>query len=78
MTPTEDPGARPGRNRPGRPRRGNTAPAMITRGLAILVAVAILMIGGLIGYIARGGPDAPTDLTLITDIPTVTVTVPAR
>jgi hypothetical protein len=48
---------------------------MVTRGMAIVFAVAALIIGGLIGYAARGGPDQPAELQVTTPLPVVTVTV---
>ncbi len=53
----------------GRPR------GTVTRGMAILVAVITLIIGGLIGYVARGGPDQPAELQMTAPLPVVTVTV---
>jgi len=50
---------------------------MVRRSVAITVAVATLIVGGLLGYLARGGPDVPTQLQVVTDLPTVTVTVSA-
>ena len=54
---------------------GGRQPGMVTRGMAIVFAVAALIIGGLIGYAARGGPDQPADLQVTTPLPVVTVTV---
>ncbi len=54
-----------------------TQPGMVRRSVAITVAVATLIVGGLLGYLARGGPDAPTQLQVVTDLPAVTVTVSA-
>jgi len=61
-------GERPGPERP---------PGTVRRSMAIAVAVATLIIGGVIGYFAAGGPDAPTELQVVTNLPAVTVTVPA-
>jgi hypothetical protein len=47
----------------------------VSRTVAILVAVATLIIGGLIGYVARGGPDQPSELQITQPLPVVTVTV---
>ncbi len=58
-------GDRPG----GRPR------GMVTRGVAILLVAAGIIIGGLVGYVARGGPDQPTELQVTTPLPVITVTV---
>jgi hypothetical protein len=49
----------------------------VRRGAAIAVALATLILGGIIGYFAAGGPDAPTELQVVTNLPAVTVTVPA-
>jgi len=64
--------ARGERSGPQRP------PGTVRRGAAIAVAIATLIIGGIIGYFAAGGPDAPTDLQVVTNLPAVTVTVPAE
>jgi hypothetical protein len=48
---------------------------MIRRSVAIAIAVATLIVGGLLGYVARGGPDAPSELTITQPLPTVTITV---
>lgn len=45
--------------------------------LATTIAVAALIVGVLVGYVAHGGPDPPSTLRVVTDLPTVTVTVPA-
>jgi hypothetical protein len=58
----EDPGGRP--------------PDTVRRTTAILLAVATLVAGGVIGYVARGGPDQPSELRITQPLPTVTVTVP--
>ena len=53
-------------------------------GVAIIVgtpAVAVawgsvaLVIGGVLGYVARGGPDPPAEIQVTTPVPVVTVTV---
>lgn len=49
---------------------------MVRRSVAVMIAVATLVVGGLLGYAARGGPDAPSELTITQPLPTVTVTVP--
>ena len=54
---------------------GGTAPGMVRRSVAIAIALATLVVGGLLGYVARGGPDAPAELTITQPLPTVTVTV---
>lgn len=51
--------------------------AMVRRWVAVVVAVVTLIVGGVIGYFAAGGPDAPTELQVVTDLPAVTVTVQA-
>ena len=61
-------GERPGPQRP---------PGTVRRSVAIIIAVATLIIGGVLGYLAGGGPDAPTQLQVVTNLPAVTVTVPA-
>ena len=48
---------------------------MVRRSVAIAIAIATLIVGGLLGYVARGGPDAPAELTITQPLPTVTVTV---
>lgn len=50
---------------------------MVRRWVAVVIAVATLVLGGVIGYFAAGGPDAPTELQVVTDLPAVTVTVQA-
>ena len=55
---------------------GGRMPAMVRRSVATIIAVATLVVGGLLGYVARGGPDAPSELTITQPLPTVTVTVP--
>ncbi len=47
----------------------------VSRTVALLIAVATLIIGGLIGYVARGGPDQPDQLQVTQPVPVVTVTV---
>lgn len=47
----------------------------VSRTAAILLAVATLIIGGLIGYVARGGPAQPSELQITQPLPVVTVTV---
>lgn len=42
--------------------------------VAVVIALATLVIGGVLGYVAAGGPDQPTQLQVVTDIPAVTVT----
>ncbi len=54
---------------------GGKAPGMVRRSVAIAIAVATLIAGGLLGYVARGGPDAPAELIITQPLPTVTVTV---
>lgn len=54
---------------------GGREPGTVSRTVAILIAVATLIIGGLIGYVARGGPDQPSELQLTQPLPVVTVTV---
>ena len=54
---------------------GGREPGTVSRTVAILVAVATLIIGGLIGYVARGGPSQPDELKVTTPLPVVTVTV---
>jgi hypothetical protein len=54
---------------------GGRPPGTVTRTVAILMAVGALIIGGLIGYVARGGPDQPDQLQVTTPLPVVTVTV---
>ncbi|MGA0069561.1 MAG: hypothetical protein ACO3PB_08925 [Miltoncostaeaceae bacterium] len=54
---------------------GGRSPGMMSRGLAIALIVAALVAGGLIGYVARGGPDQPDELKVTTPLPVVTVTV---
>jgi hypothetical protein len=54
---------------------GGRPPGMIRRSVAIAIAVATLIVGGLLGYVARGGPDAPSELTITQPLPTVTITV---
>ena len=61
-------GERPGGRKPSSPRT-------VSRTAAILIAVATLIIGGLIGYVARGGPSQPDELQLTQPLPIVTVTV---
>lgn len=46
--------------------------------LALIVAVVVAFLGGAaIGYVSRGGPDDPQELTLERPVPVVTVTVEA-
>ncbi len=59
-------------DRPG----GQGGPAVVRRWVAVVIAIATLVIGGLLGYLAAGGPDQPTQLQVVTTIPAVTVTVP--
>lgn len=54
---------------------GGRPPGTVSRTLAIVLAVAALVIGGLVGYVARGGPDQPEELKVTTPLPVVTVTV---
>lgn len=54
---------------------GGREPRTVSRTVAILVAVATLVVGGLIGYVARGGPDQPDQLQITQPLPVVTVTV---
>ena len=54
---------------------GGRTPGMVRRSVAIAIAIATLIVGGLLGYVARGGPDAPAELTITQQLPTVTVTV---
>jgi len=52
-------------------------PRGVSRLKVILIALVALAVGAFIGYGAGGGPDAPTELQLVTTLPAVTVTVPA-
>lgn len=54
---------------------GGRAPGTMSKGLAIALIVVALVVGGLIGYVARGGPDQPDELKVTTPLPVVTVTV---
>lgn len=45
--------------------------------IAAIIAAAALIVGVLVGYTAHDGPDPPRTLSVVTDLPTVTVTVPA-
>ena len=54
---------------------GGRTPGIVRRSVAIAIAIATLIVGGLLGYVARGGPDAPAELTITQPLPTVTVTV---
>lgn len=54
---------------------GGRPSGTVTRTMAIVFAVIALVVGGLIGYVARGGPDQPDQLQLTQPIPVVTVTV---
>ncbi len=54
---------------------GARGPGTVSRTVALLIAVATLIIGGLIGYVARGGPDQPDQLQVTQPVPVVTVTV---
>jgi len=54
---------------------GGRSPGTMPRALAIRLTEATLIIGGLIGYVARGGPDQPDELKLTQPLPVVTVTV---
>lgn len=54
---------------------GGRGRGTVSRALAIVLVVAALVIGGLLGYVARGGPDAPAELQVTTPLPVVTVTV---
>lgn len=54
---------------------GGRPPGTVSRTAAILIAVATLIVGGLIGYVARGGPDQPAELQVTQPLPVVTVTV---
>jgi hypothetical protein len=54
---------------------GAREPGTVSRTVALLIAVATLIIGGLIGYVARGGPDQPDQLQVTQPVPVVTVTV---
>ena len=56
-------------------KRGGRTPGTMSRGLAIALIGVALIIGGLIGYVARGGPDQPDELKVTTPLPVVTVTV---
>ncbi|GEM_PF-451352 len=80
MTPDGGDGAAPttarGRGEPPRGRRARSGGGVSTL-LATIIAVAALIVGVLVGYAAHGGPDPPSDLSVVTDLPTVTVTVPA-
>ncbi len=49
-----------------------------TLGLAVLLAVAALLAGAVIGYVARGGPPDRVLVTTGQDIPVLTVTTPAE
>lgn len=60
--------------RSGGPRR---EPGTVRTWVAVALALATLVIGGVLGYVAAGGPDQPTQLQVVTDIPAVTVTSPA-
>ena len=54
---------------------GGRPPGTVTRTMAIVFAAVALVLGGLIGYVARGGPDQPEQLQLTQPVPVVTVTV---
>lgn len=54
---------------------GGRPPGTVSRTVAIALAVGTLIVGGVLGYIARGGPDQPSELTITQPLPTVTVTV---
>jgi ABC-type Fe3+ transport system permease subunit len=57
-----------------RPRRSSKR--RVTLGLAVLAAVAALLVGVVVGYVARGGPGSPAVVTLEQDLPVLTVTSP--
>ncbi len=73
---TEPPQPNTARARGDRPTGKGERP-VVRRWVAIVIATVTLVAGGVLGYFAAGGPDAPTQLQLVTDLPAVTVTVPA-
>jgi hypothetical protein len=50
----------------------------VTVRLALLAVAAAIVLGIVIGYLARGGSGPAKPVTLQRDLPVVTVTVPAR
>lgn len=54
---------------------GGRTPGTVTRTMAIVFAAIALVVGGVVGYVARGGPDQPEELQLSQPLPVVTVTV---
>lgn len=61
--------------------RGTSRPAgkrKVTLGLAVLLVVAALLVGVVVGYVARGGPPDRVLVTTGQDIPVLTVTTPAE
>ena len=73
---TEPPQPNTARARGDRPAVKGERP-VVRRWIAIVIAAATLGAGGVLGYLAAGGPDAPTQLEVVTNLPAVTVTVPA-
>jgi hypothetical protein len=62
------------------PARGNgrRTKRRVTLGLAVLLAVCDLVVGVVIGYVARGGPPDRVLVTTDQEIPVLTVTTPAE
>ncbi len=73
---TEPPQPNTARARDDRPAGKGERP-VVRRWVAIVIAAVTLVVGGALGYLAAGGPDAPTQLEVVTNLPVVTVPVPA-
>lgn len=54
---------------------GGRTPGSVSRRVAIIAAAVAMMVGGVLGYVARGGPDPPAEIEVTTPVPVVTVTV---
>lgn len=52
--------------------RSRRAKRRVTLGLAVLMAVAALVVGIVLGYVARGGPPDPVLVTTQQELPVVT------
>lgn len=64
------------RPEPARERSRGRARRKITLSLATALAVVALIIGVVLGYVARGGPPERVLVTTEQDIPVLTVTAP--
>lgn len=59
-------------NAPRGDQRSRRAKHRVTFGLAVLMAVAALVVGIVLGYVARGGPPDPVLVTTQQELPVVT------